>query len=401
MDRVSEEVKESVSETEKPKHISLSRRSFLGLSGCAVITIMGSGFMLAGCTDEGQSAQPSTETSDGGLKPEASPDATTRRVINLDGSSIEVPETVTSIAAIFGPAYEKIVALGSEDKITCDGDFHIDGWPWSNVIYRRVNDVPGIPNAHSDLNIEDLVAQGVQVVFCFPNPDQVNAINNAGMTAVPMASTGAFKDVADTLQLYADVIGDEKANEQAKAYTTYFNETIAMVKERVVEAKNRPSVYLAYTDLLHGYGAKSDMVEVIDLAGGTLVSTELEGSTNIEVTPEQLLQWNPDFIFVDHAGSSGNASAEDAIAEALAQGDFNSIHAVQEEQVMVTPTGVFFWDSGIQKILYLVYIAKMLHPELFEDIDMQEMLIDFYQQFFEYSLSDEEASRILNHQDPA
>lgn len=373
----------------------LSRRSFIGLSGCVAFTAIAGGGLLAGCSSPDKKAdEPAAEPTE--QKP-----AGDRTVTNLDGSTITVPAEVTGVAAIFGPSYEKLAALGAEDRITCDGDFHIGGWPWSNVIYKRVNDVPGIPNAHSDLNVEDLVAQGVQVVFCFPNPAQAEAINNAGMVAVPMTSTGAFKDVADTLMLYADVLGDDASLAQAKAYAEYFDEKVAMVKKRTANVAERPSVYLAYTDMLHGYGAKSDMVEVIELAGGELASKTLEGSSNIEVTAEQLLEWNPDYIFLDHAGSSGNATAEDAIREALATGDFNSVTAVAENQVVATPTGVFFWDSGIQKILYLVYIAKTIHPDLFEDVDMEELLIEFYQRFFDYKLTDEEAERILNHQNPA
>ena len=74
--------------------------------------------------------------------------------------------------------------------------------------------------------------------------------------------------------------------------------------------------------------------------------------------------------------------------------------AVKNDQVHATPTGVFFWDAGIQKILYLVYLAKNLHPDLFEDIDMKKTLIDFYEKFYDYKLSDDQATRILNHQDP-
>ena len=250
--------------------------------------------------------------------------------------------------------------------------------------------------------MEHLVAQGVQLVFCFPNPAQAEAIRNAGLIAVPMAGTGAFRDVADTLTVYAQIFGDEKALAQAEKYQTYFDETVEMVKQHVGELsdEDRPGVYLAYTDMLHGYGSKSDMVEVIDLAGGRLVSTDLDGGSNIEVTAEQLLEWDPDYVFVSHAGSSGNASAEDAIAEALATGDFDNVSAVVNDNVVATPTGVFFWDAGIQKILYLVYIAKTIHPDLFEDVDLADMLKGFYKDFYDYELTDDEAARILNHENP-
>jgi iron complex transport system substrate-binding protein len=244
------------------------------------------------------------------------------------------------------------------------------------------------------------VAQGVQLVFCFPNPQQAEAITNAGLAAVPSAGTGKFRDIVGTIKLYADIFNDEKAHSQADAYARYFDDTLAMVKGRTANVGERPRVYLAYTDLLHAYGKKSDMVEVIDAAGGVLASLDLDAGQNTEVTAEQVMAWNPDFIFVDHAGSSGNASAEDAITEALAAGDLNNVPAVKNGQVYATPTGVFFWDSGVQKILYLVYIAKTIHPDLFEDVDLKEMLIDFYRQFFFFDLSDEQATRILNHEDP-
>ncbi|MDR2108828.1 MAG: ABC transporter substrate-binding protein [Coriobacteriales bacterium] len=380
----------------------LSRRDFLrlgGTAGFALLALSGSS-LLAACagSPQPQSGSSVSSQSSSSVQPSA---AASRSVTNLDGTSITIPQTVTAVAAIFGPSYERIVAVGAEDRIICDGDFHISGWPWSNVIYKRVNDVPGIPNAHSDLNVEDLVARDVQLVFCFPNPQQAEAISNAGMSAVPMAGTGKFRDIVDSLNLYAEIFNDATATAQAQAYARYFDDTLAMVKQRTEGVTERPRVYLAYTDMLHGYGAKSDMIEVINLAGGVLVSTELEGGSNIAVTPEQLIQWNPDYIFIDHAGSSGNATAEDAIKEALATGDYNNITAVKSNQVLATPTGVFFWDSGIQKILYLVYIAKTIHPSLFADVDLTAMLKEFYEQFFFYQLSDSEAAQILNHQNPA
>ena len=121
-------------------------------------------------------------------------------------------------------------------------------------------------------------------------------------------------------------------------------------------------VYLAYKNLLHGYGKKSDMVEVVDLAGGRLVSTGLEGGTNIEVAAERLLAWNPDYIFVDHAGSSGNATAEDAIAEAVGTGDFDNVAAVQEGQVIVTPTGVFFRALAFRRFFTSFILPRRCIP---------------------------------------
>lgn len=371
----------------------ISRRSFLQMSAITITAIGFGSFSLSGC------ASSTSGTS-------ASSSATTQSiaehvVTNLDGTKITIPADMTKVAAVFGPSYEKIVAIGCEDKIVCDGDFHMTGWPWSNMIYKDLNNVPGIENAHSNLNVEDLIGYGTQVVFCFPTAGQADSINNAGMTAVPMASTGKFHDTVDTLTLYADVFGTDDAKQRAQDYSNYYDEMVQMVKSRTASATTTPGVYLAYTDMLHGYGAKSDMVEVISIAGGKLVSTDLAGSSNIATSAEQIVQWNPDYIFVDHAGSSGNASAETAISDAIGTGEYANVTAVKKNQVYATPTGVFFWDSGIQKILYLIYIAKTIHPDLFSDVDMKTLLVDFYARFFDYSLTDDEATRILNHENPA
>ena len=67
----------------------------------------------------------------------------------------------------------------------------------------------------------------------------------------------------------------------------------------------------------------------------------------------------------------------------------------------LVPSGVFYWDMGLQKILLVEYMAKILHPDLFDDLDMVRELKEFYSRFFSYDLSDDEAERILERKDPA
>jgi iron complex transport system substrate-binding protein len=66
----------------------------------------------------------------------------------------------------------------------------------------------------------------------------------------------------------------------------------------------------------------------------------------------------------------------------------------------LSPTGAFFWDAGQQGILQLQWMAKIFHPDLFTDLDMQTMLKDFYHRFYAYDLTDEQATMILDHDLP-
>ena len=330
-----------------------------------------------------------------------STEAKTKIVTNLDGTKIEVPTNVERVAALFGPSYEKLYILNAEDKIVAAGDFHKDGWPWSNVIYKKLNDIVGIENAHSDLNIEDLLKYDPQVVFYFPNPDAVGAINQSGMTAIPMASTGKFEDTKNVLNLYADILGGESVK-IAQKYAKYFDEKVKMVTDITskIPEEERPKAYFSNQEILWTAGKKSDLVELIELAGGNCVHKDIDGGSKNEISIDQLLDWNPDHIFVDHAGSSGNASAEDVIKEMLNDDRYQQINAVKNNNVHISPTGVFFWDSGQQKILMLMWMAKSLHPDEFADLDMSKELKYFYKEFYRYDLSYEETEKILRHLNP-
>lgn len=326
----------------------------------------------------------------------AADDPVTKTITNADGTEITVPTNVEKIGCLFGPSYEKVVLLGAEDKIVFDGDYHIYSWPWSNIIYKHVNDVPGIINAHSEPNIEDLVGYSPDIIFNFPNPATTKAMEAAGISVVPSAFTGSYDDIVKTLSVYAEAIGGD-APAIAKKYSDYFYNMTGMIADRVatVAEADRPTVYFANQEILKC----SNKTDLIQRCGGIAVAAELTGGSAI-IEKEQLLQWDPEYIFVDHAGSSGNATAEEVIAQMLEDPDYIKVAAVKSDKVIIVPTGVFFWDSGVQQPLMMLLLAQSMYPDLFSDISMKDTLIDFYSQFFYYDLTSEQADMILAHLDP-
>jgi iron complex transport system substrate-binding protein len=269
------------------------------------------------------------------------------------------------------------------------------------VIYKRLNDVPGIPNAHSDLNVEEMLGYDLDLVFNFPNPKTTQALTEIGISVVPMASTGKMDDIKSTLNVYGEALGGDAPARAAK-YAAYYDEKIKMVTDitAAIPQDERRKVYMANQEILRTAGKNSDLTEVMQLAGGICVSADLEGGGGVDISREQLLTWDPDFIFVDHAGSSGNASAEDVIKDMLVQGEFSELTSAKENQIFVCPTGVFFWDSGVQKPLLLMWMAKTMYPDYFPDLDIKKELVDFYAEFFDYNLTDTEAELILAHKNP-
>ena len=69
--------------------------------------------------------------------------------------------------------------------------------------------------------------------------------------------------------------------------------------------------------------------------------------------------------------------------------------AVRDERLYRIPAGVFFVDKGTSHALYYYWLAKQLHPHLFEDVDLIEKFKYYYKTFYDYDLSTEETEKIL------
>ena len=80
---------------------------------------------------------------------------------------------------------------------------------------------------------------------------------------------------------------------------------------------------------------------------------------------------------------------------------YAAVKAVKDGNIYLTPNGVFYWDMGLQKILLVMDMAKTLHPEKFADLDMNAEVREFYSTFFDYDLSEKEATQILAREDPS
>ena len=110
------------------------------------------------------------------------------------------------------------------------------------------------------------------------------------------------------------------------------------------------------------------MGELIKAAGDMPVETDItSGDTgSAEINKEQLVSWNPDIIFVDHATSS-----QEVIDESLyGDPDYATLTAVQNKSAYAVPVGTFYWDAGIQIILMVEWMAQKMYPEYFTDLDM-------------------------------
>ena len=97
----------------------------------------------------------------------------------------------------------------------------------------------------------------------------------------------------------------------------------------------------------------------------------------------------------------GSANAE-AVTALKADEAWTGLTAVKNDAVYANPSGVFAWDrySG-EEALQVLWAAKLLNPDKFADINIEQETKDFYKLFYGCELTDDQVNRILTGENPA
>ena len=322
---------------------------------------------------------------------------TPRVVTDMSGRKVNIPARVDRVASLVGPAYDSIFMLGAANKICVIGGAQNK---WAQLLNPSVTQIPAIANAQNP-NIETLIADNVQVAFFWDYADPMKAMTDAGIPVIvstaqnsnPKTANECLTGIKNGIQLFASVLGDAY---QAKAddYGKYIDDAVTRVTAVTskIPDDQKPGVYYVRgPDALTVHGAYANTRYWVEMAGGKFVTKEVLTNTYASVTMEQVINWNPDVIFMGRVNNT-----------ALVVNDqkWSGINAVKNGKVYVNPCGNFYYDNGVEGPLMLFFVAKTLYPDKFPDLDLVKETKGFYSRFFGYSLTDDQANRILSFKDP-
>lgn len=323
-----------------------------------------------------------------------------RTIIDRTGRTVEIPVDPKRIACFLGPSYEKILLLGSADRVVMTA---INQPPWSYKIRpaAKKNSLMDLNISYTDPDVEKLLAMGIDLVFYWQWPRQTEKMLAAGIPVVcpltaakkpPATMDQYLQGAKDEIMFYGEVLG-EKAKKIAAAYCAYYDGKMKKILTRTarIPAAQRPRVYFVTgRDAFGTQGRNSLAYWTVEAAGGTLVSKDIE-QYQVEASMEQIIAWDPQVVVA--GGLSPLGMANDP--------RWKGVRAVKEGRVYAGPEGVFVWIHGSsESFLLATWLAKTLHPDRFRDIDMVKELRDYYSRFYHYPLTAEEARLILAHQPP-
>lgn len=339
---------------------------------------------VAGCS--------SSKTNQAGTTNSGTEQTTTRTIKDQDGTEVELPNEVTKIADLWHANNQIVLLLGGADKLVATTD-NVKKIKWFAKVYPRIGQVEA-PLSGNDIQTEELMALKPDVVISSTDA-QIQAARNAGLKAVKVMFQN-FDQMRDTIKITAQVIGPD-AEKKADEYLKYLDENISYVAEHTknVSEEKKPKVLhiVDGSDVLKVDGKKSMIDEWINLAGG-VNAIDAEGNM-ITVTMEDIIKSNPDVIII-----GGNASRK-GIETIENDPAWSTINAVKNKKIYSNPVGTFNWDRySAEEALQILWAAKTLYPDLFQDLDLDKKTQDFYKEFLNYDLTKDDAERIINGLDP-
>lgn len=308
------------------------------------------------------------------------------KTIELDGIPQRVATTIMPFPYIF------YAVVGNNDNLVGCNPSSMIAYENSALKYMY----PELKNADTSfvdtsfvVNVEELLKLNPDVVFQWNYmDDEIAKMEEAGIKVVAL-QYGTLDDLETWIRIIGKMFQKE---DRAEELITYFNENVDEVTEKISTlSEDEYSNILILSDNLKvtGTGFANYWVEK---SGAINPAKDLSGEA-LNVNMEQIYEWNPSIIYI---GNFTELQPSDLIDNKLEGQDWSVVDAVQNKQVYKIPIGGYRWDPpGIETPLMVKWLAKIQHPELFEDMDMYEEVSKFYKDVYNFELTDEMLDGIL------
>ena len=325
--------------------------------------------------------------------------------VDSAGRSVEIDRSVDKIAGLMAVVPCYMMLLQQTDRLVACTNMNDWAYVMIDAASNNAAEIQKISTGDG-LNVEELLEMGVEMVYWQPTDTaSLQACEDVGITAVGIsidwahASQSAddyIEAVTDGVYTYAETFGNG-ARAAADDYYDYVSEKLHMVEDRLADLpeEERKDVYWMRSsdDGLQAFCKDSVAESVCNVAGGNLVTADIDAGEShyATVSMEDIYAWDPDVILMGRTGD---------INIVLDNEQWADLAATQSGEVYLCPTGVFNWDAGIEAPLMVLYAAKLMHPDYFEDLDMAEEIKYFYSHFMGYDMTDEQVDYMLNRLGP-
>jgi iron complex transport system substrate-binding protein len=320
-------------------------------------------------------------------------DAATVTVTDATGNRLTLARQPQRIACLYAFCGHVVTMLGrAEDMVAI-----VNGLKKDLLLHQLVpgiKDLP-VPSKGGIINIEALMKTGADIVFLKPETAGITAeIKKLERFNLPYFVAG-YHSMEEQMGIIENIGKAIGCPEKALAYTRYYRQMIRRVTDRTAHIPPERRVRLYHSVNEPGRTDAPGTIEAdwTTACGVTNVSlgSALHGKGNKNFAGiEQIILWDPEVIIVNEEG------VDQWIMTAK---KWSAIQAVRNSRVFAIPVGISRWGhpGGLETPLAILWTAKKVYPDLFQDIDLKKEVIAFYKTFFDLNLDEDLLEKILGN----
>lgn len=328
----------------------------------AILGIIGLTIIWAGGADDRKSVALN--------EADETPRALPRRIVQAGSSAF----IVTDALYLFPEAYSRLVAIA--DGTQRNGFFASDIDPNSDsktILPREASaetilalkpDMVVMKNFMKNRIGEPLKRLGVETLY------------------LDLETPEAWMDDLDKLgRMFGNTRRADKLKASIKDRVASVEEALAKLAE-----EDKPRVLLLYWSVKDAVMALNVpplswiQTRMVEMAGGIPVWRDADLGENWTLTGiEQIALWDPDVVFV----AAYHVSAIEAVEIIKNDDTWQKLRAVAQGRIHAFPADYYSWDQpDIRWLLGLKWLATILHPEHFKDVDMTDEARAFYEEVY-------------------
>lgn len=324
-----------------------------------------------------------------------------RIIVDHTGREVKIPRKINRVVigsmiplpsayCLFTGSAEKIIGMYPSSMAAAKNSFLAKVYP--EITKAETSFVSnGVVNAEELLKLKPDV-----VLYPSANEEERLIYEKAGIPAVGFAvNLSGFNTIetfSDWISLLGKVFGDTG---RADAIIEEGRLVHKMISEKTVELSDRPKVLIImnYDDSNLTVAGNNFFSEYwIPTAGGINVASEVKGQAKVSM--EQIYKWNPDIIFISNFSPH---LAQDLLDNQIEGTDWSLVKAVQEKKVYKFPLGMYRWfPPSSDAPLSLMWLAKKIQPEIFSDLDVDKKIQDYYNKYYNITLTQQDLLEIYN-----
>lgn len=287
------------------------------------------------------------------------------------GRQLTLAETPGRIVSGYYISSSALIALGLEDKLV-----GIEAKAGTRPIYARsapaLMELPSVGTA-KEFDLEGCVALKPELVILPAKlKSAAETLEDLGIPVL-LVNPESQQQMEQMVFLLGQATDTQ---DRAEALLGFIAEQREKLEALLAEGE-KPRVYLAgNSSLLCTAGAGMYQSDMMLLAGGENVAAGIADTYWADISYEQLLAWNPDYIVLA-------SDASYTVEEVLADPNLADCAAVKNGNVLRLPGDAEAWDSPVPGgILGSVWLASALHPHRMSPEDRDAIINQFYETFY-------------------